>query len=95
MLGRFTRVYDPAPDKCTVLVHHGSEYHEHMNSQAGVPHQLGETHEYCMRIDYETYGCEQCKWFKRWGELNSYPDINPWTFKEHRQPLTNLKEKKI
>ena len=80
----------PPLDKCTVLVHHGSEYHEHMKSQGGVPHQLGETHEYCMRIDYENYGCEDCKWFKRWGELHGYPDINPWIFKEHRQPLTYL-----
>ena len=80
----------PPPDKCTVLVHYGSKYHELMISQKGVPHQLGETHEYCMRIDYENYGCEECKWFKRWGELHGYPDINPWTFKEHRQPLTYL-----
>ena len=80
----------PPPDKCTVLVHHGSKYHEHMDSQIGVPHQLGVTHEYCMRIEYENYGCEDCKWFKRWGELHGYPDINPWNFKEHRQPLTYL-----
>ena len=80
----------PPPDKCTILVHHGSKYHEHMDNQIGVPHQLGVTHEYCMRIDYENYGCEECKWFKKWGELHGYPDINPWSFKEHRQPLTYL-----
>ena len=78
----------PPPDKCTILVHSGSKYHEYMVSHVGVPHQLGLTHEYCMRIDYENYGCEDCKWFKKWGELHGYPDINPWDFKEHRQPLT-------
>ena len=66
----------PPPNKCTILVHTGSGYHEHMASQPGVPHQLGDTHEYCMRVDYVNYGCEQCKWFKRWGELHGFPDIN-------------------
>ena len=80
----------PPPDKCTILVHDGSKYHEHMDSQAGVPYQLGGTHEYCMRIDYENYGCEDCIWYKKWGELHGFPDINPWTFQEHRQPLTYL-----
>ena len=80
----------PPPDKCTILVHDGSKYHEHMDSQAGVPYQLGGTHEYCMRIDYENYGCEDCIWNKKWGELHGFPDINPWTFQEHRQPLTYL-----
>ena len=80
----------PPSNKCSILIHHGSDYHEHMQSQAGVPYQLGMTHEYCMRIDYENYGCDGCKWFKRWGELHGYPDLNPWAFKEHRQPLTYL-----
>ena len=80
----------PPPDKCTILVHNESKYHEHVGSHAGVPHQLGQTHEYCMRIEYVNYGCEDCKWYKKWGELHGYPDINPWDFKEHRQPLTYL-----
>ena len=80
----------PPPDKCTIMVHEGSRYHEHMDSQAGVPYQLGQTHEYCLRIDYENYGCEDCIWYKKWGPLHGYPDINPWTFQEHRQPLTYL-----
>ena len=80
----------PPSEKCSILVHHGSDYHKHIQSQAGVPYQLGMTHEYCMRIEYENYGCDGCKWFKRWGELHGYPDLNPWAFKEHRQPMTYL-----
>ena len=80
----------PPSNKCSILIHHGSDYHEHIQSQAGVPYQLGMTHEYCVRIEYENYGCEGCKWFKKWGELHGYPDVNPWAFKEHRQPLTYL-----
>ena len=80
----------PPPEKCTILVHDGSKYHEHMESQSGLPYQLGRTHEYCLRIDYENYGCEDCIWYKKWGALHGYPDIHPWTFQEHRQPLTFL-----
>ena len=80
----------PPSNKCSILIHHGSNYHEQIHSQAGVPYQLGMTHDYCMRIEYENYGCEDCKWFKRWGQLHGYPDINPWIFKEYRQPLTFL-----
>ena len=80
----------PPPEKCRILVHEGSKYHEHMLSQSGVPYQLGRTHEYCLRIDYENYGCEDCIWYKKWGALHGYPDINPWTFQEQRQPLTYL-----
>ena len=79
----------PPLDKSTILVHHGSKYHEHMDSEAGVPARYN-THEYCMRIDYRNYGCEDCIWFKWWGELHGFPDINPWSFKEHLQPMTCL-----
>ena len=79
----------PPLDKSTILVHHGSKYHEHMDSEAGVPARYN-THEYCMRIDYRNYGCEDCIWFKWWGELHGFPDINPWCFKEHLQPMTYL-----
>ena len=43
----------PPSNKCSILIHHGSDYHEHIQSQAGVPYQLGMTHEYFMRIEYE------------------------------------------
>ena len=49
----------PPPDKCKVLVHLGSRYHEQMASKDGVPSRYG-THEYCMWIDHESYGCEEC-----------------------------------
>ena len=78
----------PPPEKCSILVHPGSKYHEHMVSESGVPSRFW-THEYCMRIEYENYGCEECIWFKWWGQLHGYPDINPWTFKEHLFPLIN------
>ena len=79
----------PPPEKCRILEHAGSMYHEHMASEAGVPSRY-HTHEYCMRIEYNNYGCDKCVWFKWWGELHGYPDINPWTFREHLQPKTFL-----
>jgi len=54
----------PPLNKSTILVHHGSKYHEHMDSEAGVPARYN-THEYCMRIDNRNYGCEDCIWFAR------------------------------
>ena len=51
-----------------IYMHHaGSLYHEHIASESGVPSRYN-THEYCMRIEYENYGCEDCIWFKWWGE---------------------------
>ena len=79
----------PPSDKCAILVHEGSRYHEHMASERGVPARYS-TCEYCMRIDWKNYGCEDCIWFKWWGELHGYPDINPWSFKEHLQPVAHL-----
>ena len=79
----------PPPDKCKILVHKGSKYHVHMDSEEGVPARYN-THDYCMRIEYENYGCADCIWFKWWGELHGYPDINPWSFKEHLEPVTYL-----
>ena len=72
----------PPPDKCSILEHFGSRYHEHFSSSEGVPSRYG-THQYCMRIDHNNYGCEKCVWYKWWGELHGYPDVNPWLFKEH------------
>ena len=79
----------PPSDKCAILVHDGSRYHEHMISERGVPSRYS-TCEYCMRIEWKNYGCEDCIWFKWWGELHGYPDINPWSFKEHLEPVTHL-----
>ena len=45
----------PTTEKCNILVHRGSKYHEHMASEEGVPAR------YCMRIEYENYGCADCK----------------------------------
>ena len=67
---------------CSVMHHAGSLYHEHMASEKGVPSRYN-THEYCMRIEYENYGCENCIWYKWWGEKHGFPDINPWSFREH------------
>ena len=73
----------PPPEKCSILKHLGSKYHVHMvNETSGVPARYG-PHEYCMRIEYENYGCEDCIWFKWWGELHGYPDISPWSYREH------------
>ena len=79
----------PPAEKCKVLIHPGSNYHEHIISERGVPSRFS-THDYCMRIEYENYGCQDCVWFKWWGELHGYPDINPWDFKEHLEPLIGL-----
>ena len=81
--------HPPPPDKCSVMQHSGSLYHEHMVSEMGVPSRYN-THEYCMRIEYQNYGCDNCIWFKWWGELHEYPDINPWSFREHLEPVTHL-----
>jgi hypothetical protein len=53
-----------------------------MVSEKRVPSRYN-THEYCMRIEYENYGCENCLWYKWWGEKHGFPDINPWSFREH------------
>ena len=75
----------PPPDKCTILVNHRSKYHEHIVSKDGVPSRYG-THDYCMRIDHPNYGCEECVWYKWWGELHGYPDTSPWQYKQHVDP---------
>ena len=75
----------PPPDKCSILQHTGSKYHEHLASTSGVPARY-HTHENCMEIDHHNYGCRDCVWYKWWGELHGYPDINPWDFKKHLDP---------
>ena len=81
--------HHPPPEMCTVMQHPGSKYHELVASETGVPTRY-HTHDYCMRIEYKNYGCDNCIWYKWWGELHGYPDINPWSFREHLQPVTFL-----
>ena len=66
----------PPADKCSILVHNGSKYHEHFLTS--VPARYG-PHDNCMAVAYENYGCSDCIWFKKWGELHGYPDL--WPFK--------------
>ena len=66
----------PPADKCSILVHNGSKYHEHFLTS--VPARYG-PHDKCMVVAYENYGCSDCIWFKKWGELHGYPDL--WPFK--------------
>ena len=68
----------PPPEKSSVLVHTGSLYHEHFMSH-GVPARYG-PHDDCMAVDNNNYGCGDCIWFKRWGELHGYPDLTPWKY---------------
>ena len=75
----------PPPEKCSILQHTGSKYHEHLASSGGVPARY-HTHKDCMMIDHHNYGCRDCVWYKWWGELHGYPDINPWDFKKHLNP---------
>ena len=65
----------PTPaDKCSGLVHMGSKYHEHFLTS--VPARYG-PHDNCMAVEYENYGCSDCIWFKKWGQLHGYPDLWP------------------
>ena len=62
------------------LVNYHSLYHQKM--QAGEL-DWGSTCSYCMRIEYERYGCDSCVWIKCFGELHGYPDVNPYDFKKY------------
>ena len=64
----------------TPLVNEYSLYHK--KTMAGEL-DWGSTCWYCMRIDYEKYGCDSCVWIKCFRELNGYPDVNPYDYKEH------------
>ena len=68
----------PPPEKCSVLVHMGSKYHEHQQSHA-VPARYG-PHDDCMAVENVNYGCSDCIWYKKWGELHGYPDLYPWKY---------------
>ena len=70
----------PPPHKCSVLEHMGSMYHEHLLSGPhGLPARYG-PHEDCMAIENRNYGCSDCVWYKRWGELHGLPDLYPWKY---------------
>ena len=64
----------PPAEKCSILVHRGSKYHEHFLTS--VPARYG-PHDGCMAVEYENYGCSDCIWFKKWGQLHGYPDLWP------------------
>jgi hypothetical protein len=54
----------------------------HIKAMAGEL-DWGSTCSYCMRIEYEKYGCESCVWIKCYGELHGYPDVDPYDFKKY------------
>jgi len=69
----------PPADKCSILVHMGSKYHEHFLTS--IPARYG-PHDNCMVVEYENYGCSDCIWFKKWGQLHGYPDLWPLKYIE-------------
>jgi hypothetical protein len=62
------------------LVNMYSQYH--MKVLAGEL-DWGSTCAYCMRIDYEKYGCESCIWIICFGNLHGYPDVDPYDFQKY------------
>ena len=73
--------FPPPIPAMTPLVNNRSKYHEKMI--AGTL-DYGRTCEYCMRIEYERYGCDSCVWIKCFGELHGYPDIDPYQYHQYR-----------
>ena len=70
----------PPPEKSSVLVHMGSRYHEHFQAGPhGFPARYG-PHDSCIAVDHHNYGCSDCIWYKRWGELHGFPDLYPWKY---------------
>ena len=79
-----TRQPKPPPmSKYSFLHHPHSKYREHMISNT-IPSRYG-THEYCMRIDHHNYGCEDCVWWKWYGELHGFPDIYPGNYSKYME----------
>ena len=62
------------------LVNQNSDYHVKIQSGSL---DWGSTCSYCMRIDYERYGCNSCVWLKTFGELHGFPDIDPCDFNKY------------
>ena len=72
--------FPPPLPALTPLVNEYSLYHEKtMAGELG----WGSTCWYCMRIEYEKYGCDSCVWIKCFGELHGYPDIAPHDYKDY------------
>ena len=68
------RIPPPLP-ATTYLVNEHTMYHVKLQRQGGL--EYGTTHEDCMQVEYERYGCDDCIWIKCHGETHGYPDINP------------------
>ena len=66
--------FPPPLPALTPLVNKYSMYHSKLD--------WGSTCWYCMRIEYEKYGCESCVWIKCFGELHGYPDVAPHDYKD-------------
>ena len=77
-----TRQPQPPPlSKYSFLHHPHSNYRQHMIDNT-IPSRY-DTHEYCMRIDHHNYGCEDCVWWKWYGELHGFPDIYPGNYRRY------------
>ena len=71
--------FPPPIPALTPLVNEYSLYHT--KTMAGEL-DWGSTCWYCMRIEYEKYGCDSCVWIKCFGELHGYPDMAPHDYKK-------------
>ena len=72
--------FPPPLPALTPLVNHSSEYH--LKTMSG-DLDWGSTCSYCMRIDYEKYGCESCVWMKCFGSLHGFPDEDPYDYRKY------------
>ena len=72
--------FPPPLPALTPLINEYSMYHVKMLSGEL---DWGSTCWYCMRIEYEKYGCESCVWIKCFGELHGYPDVHPSDYKKY------------
>ena len=71
--------YAPPSPTWTFLHHEQSKYHEHMWKDDLLPF----THAHCMANDHRNYGCDNCVWWKWYGQLHGYPDIYPGDYKKY------------
>ena len=72
-------VFSPTPQNKSNLMANCSH-----TPQCTIRQQYGDTHERCMAVEYERYGCESCIWLKCHGDLHGYPDINPWDYRQYK-----------
>jgi hypothetical protein len=76
-------IREPFPPPLPALAPLVNEYSlYHRKTMAGEL-DWGSTCWYCMRIDYEKYGCDSCVWINCFGELHGFPDIAPHDYKDH------------